>query len=146
MAVAICNSKQIRLLILILSGISSSVISGCGLRLNAPGTSATSATTSAGVITFSVTGKVSGGVLITYGTNSTGSQSTKLPFSASIPLDSSGGVLYYDVYAQLRGSGDLTCSVAVNGQVIKTGTATTDSDICSAQIAQDPGTGRWQSE
>jgi hypothetical protein len=44
--VAICNSKQIRLLILILSGISSSVISGCGLRLNVPGTSTTSTSSS----------------------------------------------------------------------------------------------------
>jgi hypothetical protein len=103
-------------------------------------------TTDAGVVTFAVTGHASGGVLITYGTNSTGSQSTKLPFSESMPLDSSGGVLYYDVYAQLHGSGDLTCSVAVNGKVIKTGTATTNSDICSAQIAQDAGTGQWQSE
>lgn len=103
-------------------------------------------TSNAGVVTFTVTGQASSGVLITYGTNSTGSQSTKLPFSASEPLDSSGGVLYYDVYAQLHGSGDLTCSVAVNGKVIKTGTATTDSKICSAQIAQDPATGQWRSE
>lgn len=114
-----------------------------------PGTSATpqaTSTTPAGTVTFLVSGNASGGVLISYGTNSTGEQSTKLPFTATMPLDNSGAVLYYDVYAQLHGSGNVTCSVAVNGQVIKSGTASTDSDICSAQIAQVGTSGQWDGE
>jgi hypothetical protein len=114
-----------------------------------PGTSAApqaASTTSAGAVTFLVSGTAPGGVLISYGTNSTGKQSTKLPFTATMPLDNSGAVLYYDVYAQLHGSGNVTCSIAVNGQVIKSGTASTDSDICSAQIAQVGTTGQWEGE
>ncbi|HEV2640795.1 MAG TPA: hypothetical protein VGX23_37100 [Actinocrinis sp.] len=112
---------------------------------DAPGRSSSpsaGATTDSSTVTFTVTGSAPGGVLINYGTNSTGAQSTKLPFSASEPFDGSGNILYYDVYAQLHGSGSLSCSISVNGKVVKSGTATTESDICSAQIAPSAVTGQ----
>jgi hypothetical protein len=75
-----------------------------------------------------------------------------LPFKAWLPYQP--GHLYYDLNAQLQGSGDITCKIVVTGPgvepnaVVASGHASGGYNICDAQ-ATDNGdnTGMtWQSE
>ncbi|WP_375386910.1 hypothetical protein [uncultured Amnibacterium sp.] len=55
----------------------------------------------------------------------------------------SDDALYYAVTAQLQGSGDIRCSVTING-VTKKGHASGGYNICSAQLSSSPfSTGGW---
>jgi hypothetical protein len=115
----------------------------------APTTSPTVTTTSPTTITFYVTGSAPDGVNITYG--STGNENTApssglgtdgsrtaVPWHRSVPFD--GSAQYYDVSAQLQGSGDITCKIVVSGPglnsaTVSTGHASGGDSICSAQAA-----------
>ncbi|EDY60484.1 MULTISPECIES: hypothetical protein [Streptomyces] len=53
-------------------------------------------------------------------------------FEATLPLDDDA--LYFNVTAQLQGSGDIHCSVTVDGKV-KKAHAAGDYNICNAQLS-----------
>jgi hypothetical protein len=112
----------------------------------ATGNSVASGLVDSGVVTMTVTGSAPDGVMITYGSNIDGLQNTRLPFTATLLLDSSGAVSSYDLVAQLQGSGNISCSIAVNGTVLKSGTASGGRSTCSAEIVQNPQTQKWQAE
>jgi hypothetical protein len=61
-------------------------------------------------------------------------------FEATLPLKK--GAMYYTLNAQLQGSGDINCSVTVDGQT-KSGHASGGYNICDAQLSSD-FTGGWQ--
>ncbi|MEU0965664.1 hypothetical protein ABZ357_09640 [Streptomyces sp. NPDC005917] len=61
-------------------------------------------------------------------------------FEATLPLKD--GTMYYQLNAQLQGSGDINCSVTVDGKT-KTGHASGGYNICTAQLSSD-FTGGWQ--
>ncbi|MFD4507996.1 hypothetical protein [Streptomyces sp. NPDC058457] len=61
-------------------------------------------------------------------------------FEATLPLEK--GAMYYTLNAQLQGSGDINCSVTVDGQT-KSGHASGGYNICDAQLSSDL-TGGWQ--
>jgi hypothetical protein len=90
------------------------------------------------VVTFKVWGTAPAGVLgsldITYGSDSDNLKGTfkNGEFKATLPLDDDA--MYYDVSAQLQGSGDIHCSVTVDGETDK-GHAAGDYNICSAQLS-----------
>jgi hypothetical protein len=106
----------------------------------------TAVPTESGLVTITVTGHAPGGLFIHYGTDVSTTETTKLPFTTTLPLDSSGAVLVYEVAAQLQGSGSISCSVAVNGTVLNTGTAANGYNYCLAQIGQNPVTRKWAGE
>ncbi|MDR6973590.1 hypothetical protein J2X68_000259 [Streptomyces sp. 3330] len=88
------------------------------------------------VVTFKVWGTAPAGTLgpldITYGSDSDNRKGTfeNGRFEATLPLDDDA--LYYDVTAQLQGSGDINCSVTVEGHTEKAH-ASGGYNICSAQ-------------
>ncbi|MFK0110011.1 hypothetical protein [Streptomyces sp. NPDC091217] len=61
-------------------------------------------------------------------------------FEATLPLKK--GAMYYTLNAQLQGSGDINCSVTVDGQT-KSGHASGGYNICDAQFSGD-FIGGWQ--
>ncbi|WP_254648190.1 MmpS family protein [Streptomyces sp. GbtcB6] len=61
-------------------------------------------------------------------------------FEATLPLKK--GAMYYTLNAQLQGSGDINCSVTVDGQT-KSAHASGGYNICDAQLSSD-FTGGWQ--
>jgi hypothetical protein len=97
-------------------------------------------------VTFTVTGSAPGGLDITWGTDSSNHSATTLPFTKTIPIDNTGGVLYYALNAQLSGGGEISCSISVDGVVLKQGSASGGYNICSSQIGQNPLTGTWEGE
>lgn len=60
-------------------------------------------------------------------------------FEATLTLDKKA--MYYNVNAQLQGSGDINCSVTVDGKT-KKGHASGGYNICDAQLSSD-FTGGW---
>lgn len=82
-------------------------------------------------VTFKVSGSAPSGVDITYGSDSDNRSGHGFPWSATLPLDDDA--MYYTVYAQLQGGGDISCSVTVDG-VTKHGHASGGYNICSAQV------------
>ncbi|WP_240508749.1 hypothetical protein [Streptomyces ossamyceticus] len=88
------------------------------------------------VVTFKVWGTAPDGVLgpldITYGSDNDSRAGTwkNGKFTATLPLDDDA--LYYTVMAQLQGSGDINCSVTVDGHTEKAH-ASGDYNICHAQ-------------
>ncbi|MFE2969886.1 hypothetical protein ACFXKC_40715 [Streptomyces sp. NPDC059340] len=99
----------------------------------------------AGTVVFKVWGTAPAGALgpadITYGSDSDNRQghwknggfTEKLPFKKD--------AMYYAVNAQLQGSGDIHCSVTVDGKT-KTGHASGGYNICSAQLSS--GFSGWE--
>jgi hypothetical protein len=91
-----------------------------------------------GKVVFKVWGNAPAGVLgsldITYGSDSDSNTGhfKDGTFSATLPYDQDA--MYYAVTAQLQGSGDVKCSVTVEGQV-KTGHAAGGYNICDAQLS-----------
>lgn len=87
-------------------------------------------------VKYSCTGSAPDGVDITYGTESSNSSASKLPFSRTVPLDSSAQ--YYDVTAQLSGSGTVSCTTTVwasDGTVTtKSGMANGGYNIASSEV------------
>ncbi len=73
-----------------------------------------------------------------------------VPWHGSVPFD--GSAHYYDVSAQLQGSGDITCKIVVSGPglnplTVSSGHASGGFSICSAQAAPTGPTGiSWQNE
>ncbi|MFF4781932.1 hypothetical protein ACFY3E_11590 [Streptomyces griseorubiginosus] len=90
------------------------------------------------VVVFKVWGTAPAGALgplnITYGSDSDNRDGTFKDgeFKATLPIDEDA--LYFDVTAQLQGSGDIHCSVTVGGKTDK-GHAAGDYNICSAQLS-----------
>lgn len=89
-------------------------------------------------VTFKVWGTAPDGALgpmdITYGSDSESISGKGLPFEKTLPLDRDA--LWYNVSAQLQGSGDIHCSVTVNGET-KKGHAKGSYNICDAQVNAD---------
>lgn len=92
-------------------------------------------------VKFVVKGQAAQGVDITYGSDADSRDgSNRVPWSATLRADDS--VAYYDVTAQLNGSGDITCAIYVGGKLIRRGHAAGSYNICEAQVS--PGlTGGW---
>lgn len=90
------------------------------------------------VVVFKVWGTAPAGALgplnITYGSDSDNRDGDfeNGEFKATLPLDENA--LYFNVTAQLQGSGDINCSVTVGGKT-KKGHAAGDYNICSAQLS-----------
>ena len=82
-----------------------------------------------------------GGLDIGYGSDSDTRKGTFKDgrFEATLTLDKHA--LYYDVHAQLQGSGDINCSVTVDGKT-KKGHASGGYNICNAQLSSN-FTGGW---
>ncbi|NLU73181.1 hypothetical protein HCC61_10900 [Streptomyces sp. HNM0575] len=68
---------------------------------------------------------------ITYGSDTESISGKGLPFEKTLPLNDDA--MYYNVSAQLQGSGDIHCSVTVNGET-KKGHAKGGYNICDAQV------------
>lgn len=83
-----------------------------------------------------------GGLDINYGSDSDTRKGTfkNGTFEATLPL--AKGAMYYTLNAQLQGSGDINCSVTVDGQT-KSGHASGGYNICDAQLTSD-FTGGWR--
>ncbi|MFF4182224.1 hypothetical protein ACFYZ9_03455 [Streptomyces sp. NPDC001691] len=83
-----------------------------------------------------------GGLDISYGSDSDTRKGVfeDGKFEATLPLKK--GAMYYSLNAQLQGSGDVNCSVTVDGQT-KAGHASGGYNICDAQLNSD-FTGGWQ--
>jgi hypothetical protein len=97
------------------------------------------------VVVFKVWGTAPAGALgplnITYGSDSDNRDGAfkNGEFEATLPLDDDA--LYFNVTAQLQGSGDIHCSVTVGGKT-KKAHAAGDYNICMAQLS--PGLlGGW---
>jgi hypothetical protein len=97
------------------------------------------------VVTFKVWGNAPAGALgsldISYGSDSDSRKGSfkNGTFTATLPLDKDA--LYYTLNAQLQGSGDINCSVTVDGKT-KKGHASGGYNICDAQLS--PGLlGGW---
>lgn len=89
------------------------------------------------VVTFKVWGTAPAGALggldITYGSDSDTRQGSfsNGTFTKTLPLDDDA--MYYSIDAQLQGSGDINCSVTVDGKT-KKGHASGGYNICMAQL------------
>ncbi|MFF0016199.1 hypothetical protein [Streptomyces sp. NPDC005374] len=90
------------------------------------------------VVVFKVWGTAPAGALgpidITYGSDSDNRDGAfkNGKFKATLPLDDEA--LYFNVTAQLQGSGDIHCSVTVDGKT-KKAHAAGDYNICNAQLS-----------
>ncbi|MFK4110406.1 hypothetical protein [Streptomyces sp. NPDC002176] len=90
------------------------------------------------VVTFKVWGTAPGGALgpldITYGSDSDNRKGAwkNGSFTATLPLNDDA--MYYSLTAQLQGSGDINCSVTVDGHT-KKGHAAGGYNICDAQLS-----------
>lgn len=100
--------------------------------------------TSPASVTFSVSGNDGGaGIDITYGSQNANLQGgSKLPWSTTMPIQ--GTARYYDVQAQLKGAGSITCTVKVKG-VTRTTHAAGGYDYCRAEVLNELN-GRWSPE
>lgn len=84
---------------------------------------------------FKVWGDAPAGVDITYGTDSDSRSGTwSGSFETTLPIDEDA--LYFHVFAQLMGGGDINCSVSVDGSTAD-GHASGDYNICNAQLNSD---------
>lgn len=110
-----------------------------------PAAPTTTEPTVAAQVTFSCTGSAPDGLSITYGPNGSSYSASSLPFTKTMPLDSSAQ--YYVTTAQLSGSGSVTCTTVIQAsdgsQWTNSGTAQGGYNIASAEIC---GTysGGWQ--
>jgi hypothetical protein len=112
----------------------------------APAPAAPPATTPAAVaqVTFACTGNAPDGIDITYGPEGTDDSADSLPFTKTMPLDPDAQ--YYNVTAQLSGSGHVSCTTVVDwdGQpVTQSGSASGGYNIASAEMCSD-FTGGWE--
>ena len=119
------------------------VIADASTDAVAPATSAAPAVPDQ--VAFSCTGSAPDGIDITYGSDSSNSSASHLPFHKTIPVASDAE--YYDITAQLSGSGHVTCSTSVRqdgSSVSKSGTAEGGYNIATAEVCSD-FTGGWES-
>jgi hypothetical protein len=100
----------------------------------------------ADVVTFKVWGTAPAGALgpldIGYGSDSDTRKGAFKDgkFTATLPL--AKGAMYFNVNAQLQGSGDIHCSITIGGKT-KTGHASGGYNICDAQLSSN-FTGGWE--
>jgi hypothetical protein len=76
---------------------------------------------------------------VTYGPAGT-SLNGKVPMKVTAKLASP---VFYSITAQLQGGGSVTVKILVNGKVVSKATATGGYNIASAEISQDPLSGKW---
>lgn len=112
-----------------------------GGKAKADGSNANKA---ASTVVFKVWGTAPAGALgpidITYGSDADNRQGHwKNGFTTTLPFKKDA--MYYQVNAQLQGSGDIHCSVTVDGKT-KTGHASGGYNICSAQLSS--GFSGWE--
>lgn len=98
-------------------------------------------------VVFACTGNAPG-VTISFGDDSSNHAAARSPFSATLPLDVHA--MYYDIDAQLGGSGSINCSVTVywnqggrNHVVRKTGSASGGYNIADPEVCGN-FTGGWE--
>jgi hypothetical protein len=98
-------------------------------------------------VIFSCVGNAPG-VMISYGSDSSNYSAARSPFTAVLPLSSSAQ--YYDINAQLGGSGSIACVVTVHWNqgghshsVKKVGVATGGYNIADPEICSG-FTGNWE--
>jgi hypothetical protein len=89
-------------------------------------------------VTYSVTGSAAD---VTYGPSGSDFQGS-VPMTKTETLDSNAS--YYAITAQLQGSGEVSCSIEVNGKVIDHATAEGDYNIADCEITQGLF-GKWES-
>ncbi|MFJ8489484.1 hypothetical protein ACIRBZ_14125 [Streptomyces sp. NPDC094038] len=150
-------------------GIAGAVVGGSGSNDSGGGAAKSTSTTTAGngtaaddskadskadskkagspkTVVFKVWGTAPAGVLggldITYGSDSDTRKGAfrNGRFEATLPQNK--GAVYFTLNAQLQGSGDVNCSVTVDGQT-KSGHASGGYNICDAQLTSD-FTGGWR--
>lgn len=101
-------------------------------------------------VTVKVWGSAPVGVDVNYGSDSDSRHGlATLPQQETLTFDDSAN--YYNVTAQLQGSGDIYCSITISGgdvsdgtdYVSKTGHASGDYNICSAQLNNLGVLGGW---
>jgi hypothetical protein len=125
-----------KILVTLACGIAAIVIgSAAGHHRTAAGAAASGQT-----VTFTVTGTAV--AQVTYGPAGT-QISGSVPMNVTAPL---GDPAYYSLSAQLQGGGEVSCSIAVDGTVISSGTADGGYNIAVCEISQDPFSGQWQSD
>jgi len=98
---------------------------------------------SAQMVTYSCTGHVSSGVLITYGPNGTDSIVSTLPFTRTADLDTKAQ--FYVTEVHLQATGNVSCQIAINyrtasgaiASVTNTAGASGGYEIASAQVCSD---------
>lgn len=89
-------------------------------------------------VTYRCTGSAPAGIDISYGPSGSGLQATSLPFTARDSVSASAS--YYRVTAQLKGEGDVTCTLTVTDAghtTTSSGTARGGYNIADAQICGD---------
>jgi hypothetical protein len=89
-------------------------------------------------VTYSVTGSTAD---VTYGPSGSDFQGS-VPMTKTETLDNNAS--YYAITAQLQGSGEVSCSIEVNGKVIDHATAEGDYNIADCEITQGLF-GKWES-
>ncbi|MGH3586134.1 MAG: hypothetical protein ACRDQ0_07395, partial [Pseudonocardia sp.] len=95
------------------------------------------------VAVFRVWGDAPSGVDITYGSDSDSRSGTWTgEFEAELPVNGDDD-MFFNVFAQLNGSGDINCSVTIGGETDKAH-ASGSYNICDAQLSSD-FTGGWTS-
>ncbi|WP_019059504.1 hypothetical protein [Streptomyces prunicolor] len=98
-----------------------------------------------GKVVFKVWGTAPAGALggldIGYGSDSDTRKGTFQDGKFEATLTLHKGALYYNVHAQLQGSGDINCSVTADGKT-KKGHASGGYNICTAQLSSN-FTGGW---
>lgn len=100
----------------------------------APATSAAAAVKQS--VTFVVTGSPAD---VTYGPSGTSVQGT-VPMRVTKPLSNP---VFYSLYAQLQGGGEVTCKILVDGKIISQSVASGGYNIAQCEISQDPLSGQW---
>ncbi|MFW6692552.1 hypothetical protein [Streptomyces sp. MAR4 CNX-425] len=90
---------------------------------------------------FKVWGEAPDGVNVTYGSDSDTRDGTwKGKFEAELPVNGDDD-MFFNVFAQLNGSGDIYCSVTIGGETDEAH-ASGSYNICDAQLSSD-FTGGW---
>ena len=88
-------------------------------------------------VTYVVTGSTAD---VQYGSAGSSAQG-KVPMTVTSTL---GDPTYYNISAQLNGSGSVTCKLEVDGKVISQAKASGGYNIAMCEIVQDPISGNWQ--
>jgi hypothetical protein len=84
-------------------------------------------------VTFKVWGSAPAGASITYGSDTENIEGRGVPMTKTLKLDDDA--LYYSLWAQLQGGGDIYCSITIDGKT-KEGHAKGGYNICRVQLSQ----------
>lgn len=106
---------------------------------------ASSAQAVAAQVTYACTGSAPDGIDITYGPEGSSYGATSLPFSKTMSLDASAG--YFDITAQLSGSGSVSCTATVQAsdgtRTVASAAAQGGYNLANAEVCSD-FSGGWQ--